>query len=154
MENRSPDQILASIKSSAAIRAVEGEFLTRALNSLAVTGLNALEFLAANPGLSAVQLAARLKGGCNAIGLTIAIFREAERTGLVRPTAKSLLIGKILTEFPDGWSSAGGIHPAVKLGWSALVMRHVSDPLVGQYALLISKELTANNPPPEGWKPA
>jgi len=143
------------MKQSPAIRAVDESFFDGARKALADAGLGALEFLAANPGASNVELAKRLNRGASGKGMTIAIYRDAETKGCVRDAAMWLLIGKILEEFPDGWGFFGNIAPSVRIGgWRSDIKRHVNDPQIGEYASAIIRELAIENQPPDGWKPA
>lgn len=133
---------------------VDYRFLAQAHEALANAGVGALEFLAANPGVSPVTLAQRLDHGANAIGLVMAIYGAAAEKGKLRETAKTLLVGEILDAFPDGWPDTVKIHPLVKLNWCSHIKRHISPPRVGEYASRIIKELAIRNPPPSGWRPA
>src|SRR5438128_1650026 len=71
---------------------VDRMFLHTAHKALAEAGCQPLEFLAANEGVSEIELAKRLNRGVSVIGLVIAIYEEAVRKGLLRATAKDLLM--------------------------------------------------------------
>ncbi|HVC98791.1 MAG TPA: hypothetical protein VND64_34320 [Pirellulales bacterium] len=143
------------MKRTPAMRAVEDGFLQRTQKALADVGCSSLEFMAQNTGLSVLELARRLNRGASGFGMTIAIYREAQEKGVVRDTAKNLLIGEILVKFPHGWSSSGSVHPAVKIGsWHFDILNYVSNPRFAEYASRIDRELSINKQPPEGWKPA
>jgi hypothetical protein len=136
-------------------RAVEQAFFNGAAIALKEAGLSALEFLAANPVVSKIELAKRLDRGTTARGLLMVIYHEAERAGVVREVAKDMLIRVILEKFPDGWTSQGSVRPSVKLGgWDRLLSEFVLDPNVSVYGFLIIKDLAIDHQPPEGWKPA
>lgn len=137
-----------------AMKAVDEMFLARARNALNDAGFSALEFLSTNPGLSKVELAKLLNRGASAIGLIMAIYEEAVQGDAVRETAKDLLLRQIRYEFPDGWSSAGNVHPAIKVGsWRRMIKSYVPDPQCGRFASDIIRHLAIDHPPPEGWKP-
>jgi len=146
-------EILEAMKPTPASEAVEYMFLDRAKRALAEAGYSALQFLAANRGVSAVELAKRLNRGANAIGLVNAIYEEAIEREMVRETAKDLLIRKIVAAFPDGWSSTGKVGPSVTLRWSHEFLDYVNDPDLFRNAVTIELHLTKDHPPPEGWKP-
>jgi hypothetical protein len=133
---------------------VDRMFLDRARAALAAAGVSALEFLTANPGVSKIELAERLNRGVSAIGLIMAIYDEAAENGIVRDTAKDLLIRRIHAEFPQGWSSCGNVHPAVKLSsWDAEAAKYGRDPRIAGYVDAIVRELAIHHPPADGWKP-
>lgn len=135
-------------------QAVEESFHNRASKALKEAGFTPLQFLAANPGLSDVDLAKALNRGASAYGLTMAIYDEAERKCVVRDIAKDMLIRLILAKFPNGWTTKDKIRPFVKLStWSRMLSKHVLDPRVGVFANLVSKVLTQLDQPPEGWRP-
>lgn len=96
----------------------------------------------------------RLNRGVSAIGLVMAIYEEASIKGVVRQTAKDLLIRKIHERFPEGWSSQGDVHPLVKIGrWDSEVSNYGHDSKIAHFASCIMRNLTIDHPPPEGWKP-
>lgn len=128
--------------------------LVKAREALAQADVGALEFLAANPGVSPATLAKRLNHGATAIGLVMAIYGAASEKNELRATAKKLLVGEILDAFPDGWPYNAKLHPLVRLNWSAHIKRRVSAPCVAKYSSRIVLELTMKSPPPRGWKPA
>lgn len=137
-----------------AMREVEEMFFTHTSMALKSAGYTALEFLAANPGLSPTDLARRLNRGASGLGLVIALYREAEAKGCVRATAKRLLVGEIRNRFPNGWYSADSVGPAVTIGgWRFEMRNYASDPRFGDYASSIVRELAIDHPPPDGWKP-
>lgn len=147
-------EILESLKPTPATKSVDQMFLDHARKALAEVGCGALEFLAANRAASIVELAKRLNRGASAIGLTMAIYDEAARNGVVRGTAKDLLIRKIYQEFPKGWFIEDSIHTAVKIGsWDYDIKKYVLDASVARYAISIINHLTIAHPPPDGWKP-
>jgi hypothetical protein len=134
-------------------RAIERSFLDGAMNALREEGVSALECLAANPGLSDIELAKRLDRGTTMRGLLMVLYDEAERAGVVRDVAKEMLIRTILTEFPDGWTRDDSVRPSVKLGsWDRLLRQCVLDPRAGLYGYQIIQELAIDNQPPEGWR--
>lgn len=135
-------------------RAIEQSFFDGAVKALREEGVNALDFLAANPGASKFELAARLDRGTTARGLLMVIYSEAERAGVVRDVAKDMLIRTILDKFPHGWTSKEKVRPSVKLGgWDRLLSECVLDPRAGSYGFVILQDLAINDPPPEGWVP-
>src|SRR5207302_846348 len=109
-------EILKAMEMTPAIQSVDRMFLEGAKKALTAVGYSALGFLAANPGASEIELAKRLKGGASAIGLTMAIYEEAAKSGLLRETAKDLLIRRIWDEYPDGWFTGDEIGACVRLG--------------------------------------
>jgi len=147
-------EILESLKPTPAKEAVAQSFLQKACNALADAGYSALEFLAANPGLSTVELTQRLNRGANAIGLVNAIYEEAIDADTVRETAKELLIRKIIAAYPDGWATDPTVDPDIKIcRWSGELLEHVNDPELFRCAVKIERHLTRDHPPPEGWTP-
>jgi hypothetical protein len=123
-------------------------------SALAKAGIGVLEFLAANPRLSKTELVERLPRGVSGLGLVMAIYEEAVRQGVVRETAKDLLVRKINERFPNGWSSSGDVSPLVKLGfWEDEIREYIRDPITTGYANNIMRQLTMEYAPPEGWKP-
>ncbi|MGA2066677.1 MAG: hypothetical protein ABSG86_17000 [Thermoguttaceae bacterium] len=138
------------------ITAFDRSLLDAAKKALAVAGLGALEFLAANPGLSKIELARRLNRGATAIGLVMAVYEEAVRKGAVRDIAKDMLIRVINGRFPDGWSSStlDNLGPRFKVdGWRLDLLKYGRDPRVNEYALAIVRDLAVDHPPPRFWKP-
>ena len=82
----------------------------------------------------------------------MAVYEEALRNGVVRHAAKDLLVRTIRREFPEGWSSGGNVGAGVKLGsWRYEIKKYVRDAKMGDYASRIIRQLTIDNPPPEGW---
>jgi len=134
---------------------VDKEFHDRATKALAEAGHNsALSFLDANPGVSTLELGKRLNRGANALGLINAIYQEAEQIGCVRQVAIDLFARTILAEYPEGWTSSGNVRASVRIGsWDYHIAKFVKDENAAKYAVLISKDLAIDHPPPEGWKP-
>lgn len=133
---------------------LELRFLDRAQAELRSVGCSALDFLAAHRGLATIALAKELNRGASAFGLLMVIYAEARRQGVVRETAKDLLIREILNKFPDGWSLVGKMSPPVKLSsWIYDLDRCIRDNRIEEYADAIIRDLTKDHPPPEGWKP-
>lgn len=142
-----------------AMKAVDDMFLAEARKAFAGAGCTALQFLAENPLVSKIELAKRLaqQSGCGtrAIGLTKAIYDEAVQSNAVRTVAKDLLYRKILQEFPDGWFVEPNICASVKIGdWDYDIHKYVPDKQAGDAAFRIVKQLTIEEPPPDGWKPS
>jgi len=134
--------------------AVDEEFLAAAQHALRVEGCTALEFLRRNPGVSKIELAKRLDRGTSALGLVMAIYKEAAEEGVVREIAMDLLIRQVAKEFPHGWACGGSIRPGVKLGsWQYEITKYVPDSEIAQSATRIIKWLTIEHLPPDGWKP-
>jgi hypothetical protein len=120
-----------------------------ALDSLKVS---ALEFLESHPKASQLELAECLNRGTTAIGLTMAIYEEAARTGRTREIAIELLFRRITAEFPDGWCRDENVHAAVKLGgWDYDVARFANE--CNKWSMAVLRELTVLSEPPIGWKP-
>jgi hypothetical protein len=137
-----------------ALAAVDATFLEAARKALAAAQCGAIEFLAANPGLSKIELAQRLNHGVSAIGLIMAIYEEAAQKGVVREVAKDLLVRRIRERYPDGWSTAGTVRASVKLGrWYSELCEYARDPQVEVYASQIIRHIAIHHPPPDGWKP-
>jgi len=136
------------------VAAFDRHLLDGARRALAAIGCGALEFLAANPTLSGVELAKRLNRGASAIGLVMVVYGEAVQKGLVREVAKDMLIREICDAFPHGWPNLFLVHPHVSIGsWRSGLTRNVTDPRVEEYSLKIIRELAIENHPPDGWKP-
>lgn len=147
-------EILEALRPTREKEAVAQSFLQKARNALTEKSYSALEFLAANPGISTIELAKRLNRGANVIGLLNAVYEEAIASDAVRETAKDLLIREILGAFPDGWSSGGEVASSIKIGgWSKTLLDFVNDPESFRRAAKIGIHLTKDHPPPEGWKP-
>jgi hypothetical protein len=147
-------EMLDSLERTAHHESVDRMFEDRTEKALSAAGYSALNFLAANPRLSVVELAKRLNRGASAIGITKASYREAAGQGVVRDLAKNMLIREILFRFSDGWTSASNIHPLVTIGrWYSEIAEHAGEPRFGQYAEQIIRSLAIDNPPPEGWRP-
>jgi hypothetical protein len=141
-------------KRTAAMEARDRMCLEGAQKALEGAGCGALEFLAANPGVSKIELAKRLNRGASALGLTMAIYDEAAKKGVVRETAKDLLIRRICQRFPNGWSTGDEVGPGVKVGtWRYEIKKYVHNAKLGDYAAKIVRHLTVDHPPPSGWKP-
>ena len=137
-----------------AIEACDRALLSGAQRALAEAGCTALEFLAANPALSNIELAKQLNRGTTAIGLVMAIYDEAARRGIVRDTAKDMLIREICGAFPHGWPGLSLVSPLVKIGsWDSEVNRYGRDPRIDDYAGQIIRHLAIEHPPPRYWKP-
>ena len=123
---------------------------------MATTGLGALEFIAANPGVSEIELAKQLNRGTTTIGLLMAIYDEAARLGTLRDVAKDMLVRVIKRRFPHGWSSSSldGLGPRFKIDdWRLDLLKYGRNPRLDQYALAIVENLAAASPPLEGWTP-
>ncbi|MBS0261516.1 MAG: hypothetical protein JSS02_06120 [Planctomycetes bacterium] len=126
----------------------------RARNALASIGTTALQFLEDNPGMSKVELAAKLGKGVSALGLIMAVYSDAVKLGKVRDIARDLLIRQILERFPCGWSSIGPVGPLVKIGmWRSHVCDFGRDPNFCLYAKHILRDPTVDHPPADDWKP-
>jgi hypothetical protein len=139
---------------SRASAAVDASFLEKATAVCRERGLTPVEILHAFPGESIVDIAKRVDSGVNAIGLVMAIYDEAVAIGKTRDVAKTLLIRTIHQQFPSGWNSSGTVRPAVRMSsWSYELKRYCKDQAAGRYAERIVRELTRDNPPPEGWLP-
>jgi hypothetical protein len=142
------------MKRAPAMEAVDRTFLDSAKKALREVAQTALGFLFANPEISEQELTRRLNHGANGFGLVMAIYEEAEEIGVVRGTAKDLLLRWLRARFPDGWISKGKVHPHVKIGhWARDIEQYVRDKQMGEYAHRILKELAIDHPPPQGWKP-
>jgi hypothetical protein len=147
-------ELIESLKATAATEALDAAFLAWTKNALCAAGYSALEFLAANPRLPVAELARKLGPGASGMGLRMAVYEEAMRSGRLRQTAKDLLIRQICQAFPAGWSSTGNVHPSVKIGgWDYDIERYVRPPMFGDRAVQIKRDLTVDHPPPEGWFP-
>jgi hypothetical protein len=147
-------EMLEALKRTTEHDAVDRMFYDRAQDALSAAGRSALELVAANPRISIVELAKRLNKGVSPIGLTMVIYHDAAREGIVREVAKNLLIREILEDFPDGWTAKGNVHPLVKIGkWHSEVAAYGSNPRYGEYADHIVRSLTIDNSPEDGWKP-
>lgn len=146
-------EMLDTLQPTPATIAIDRMFLEGAQNALAGAGYGALEFLAANPGMSKYEMAKRLNRGATAIGLIMAIYDEAAEKGIVRETAKELLIRQILNEFSDGWMSNGEPDAVSKLGGWLAVSQYGRDPQISDYARSILRHLTIDHPPRDGWRP-
>lgn len=141
-------------KRTPAMEAVDRMFLDGAKKALAEVGQSALEFQAANPGLSKIQLAQHLNRDASALGLVMAIYEEAASTGQVREVAKDMLLRQVMYKFPQGWTSTDKVSAAVQLGsWDREIHKYVSDTRFGEFAWNIIRELAIDKPPPDGWKP-
>jgi hypothetical protein len=132
-------------------------FLQRAQRALSAAGVSALDLLNENAGMSIVELTKRLAEranlGVSAIGLTMVVCDEAAAKGVAREIALDLLVREIRATFPDGWTSGGNIHALVKLGTFSEIGKYAHDQRFAGYMQHIMRELTINNPPPQGWIP-
>ena len=116
--------------------------------------VTALDFLAANPRVSIIELAKRLNRGASAIGLIMATYEEAAAKGIVRNIAKDLLIRQIYAAFPHGWPGLSLTGPLVEIGsWSYEVARYVRDSNIGASASAIIRDLTIDHQPARFWTP-
>jgi hypothetical protein len=142
------------MKRTPATDAVDQMFLANARKALAAAGYGAIEFLAANPAVSETELAKRLNRGVTTLGLIMAIYDEAARTGVVRETAKDLLIRHICNEFPGGWSFQGDVRPVIRIAsWDRNLDKCFRDSPIADYSARIVRHLGVDDPPPEGWIP-
>jgi hypothetical protein len=142
-------------KRTPAMEAMDRMFLDGAKKALAEGGQSALEFLAANPEMSKIQLAQHLNRDASALGLVMAIYEEAASAGQVRDIAKDLLFREIMEEFPQGWNSSDTVHPVVRLGdWGHNIRKYVANPKCSEFPILILRELARDKPPPDGWRPS
>jgi hypothetical protein len=131
---------------------VDRSFRETSRKALDAVKSTAIEFMAEHPAISKVEVAKRLGRGASAIGLTMLIYEEAERTGRTREVARELLFRKIISEFPDGWYEDKKVHAAVKLGgWDYDILKFAESS--ADYARAVLKDLTIDNVPPTGWKP-
>lgn len=147
-------EMLEDLKRKPEHEAVDQQFLQNAKRALAEVGYGALEFIAANPGLSTVDLAKSLNRGANARGLVMAVYEEAIRCGVLRETAKDLFVRTIDAKFPEGWFYDEKISAHVKIGgWNHSLYDFVNDERVAKAAKKIMRHLAMDHPPPEGWKP-
>src|SRR5579871_2977538 len=139
----------------AAIDAVNRTFLDQTRSALITVNCTALEFLAANPGISLVNLAQLLARQSqrkpSVVGLVVAIYEEAARRKATRETAKDLLVREIQAEFPEGWLSKESVHPLVRIGsWDRHARNYGRDPTVREHAQRIIVDLAKDHPPPNG----
>jgi hypothetical protein len=147
-------EILDALKQTPEHRAVDRMFQDRAENALLARGCSALEFLAANPGVSMTDLAKRLNRGASPIGILMAAYDQARVRGVVRDIAKDLLIRDLLANYTNGWTPAGDVHPFVMIGgWYSEVGAYSRSANYGRYAERIVRSLAIDHPPQEGWKP-
>lgn len=136
------------------VAAVDGKFLAKAQTALKKIGQSAIDFLSSHPDLSKVELARRLNHGANAIGLVMALYDEANRTGKIRELAQELLFRQIRAKFPDGWRVGGSVDPIVSIGsWSFEIGKYGNDESEAEYAQRIIREFGQTNSPPAGWIP-
>src|SRR5258708_5465644 len=147
-----------AVNQSPDVQAVDQTFFDDARIALEAAGYSALEYLAANPGVSDIELTKWLRKLTNqpvcAMGLAMVIYDEAEKKGLLRESAKDQLLREILTAFPDGWFTGDEIGPLVKIGfWDSHVSNYTSDPRIVGYAMGIIRHLAVEHQPPKGWKP-
>ena len=137
-----------------AMEAVDRMFLTRAKKALAELGQSALDFLSQHEGASKLELAKRLNRGVSAIGLVMAIYDEAANAGVLRDTAKDILIRTLRSEYEAGWSMDDDIDPIVRIGsWATEVRNYSRDEKAGEYAWKIITELASGSRQEDGWKP-
>ena len=141
---------------AASVAAFDESLFDGARRALANAGFGALEYIAANPGVSEIELAKQLNRGTTTIGLLMAIYDEAARLGNLRDVAKDMLVRVIRRRFPHGWSSLS----LDKLGtrfkiddWRLDLLKYTRNPSLNQYALPIVESLAVANPPREGWTP-
>jgi hypothetical protein len=147
-------ELLEIAKAGLTPNKVDAMFLENAQKALAEAGYSALEFLALNPGVSESELAKRLNRGVSAIGLVMAIYKEATRNDVIRVTAKDLLIRKIYEVFPEGWTNEGDVGPAVKMGgWDHHIKKYIQNSQIAGYATKIITHLTIDHRPTDGWRP-
>lgn len=147
-------ELLDALAKTPEHEATDKMFIDRAERALSAMGHSALGFLAANPSLSTVQLAKKLNRGASPIGITMAVYREASRQGILRTIAKEMLIREILAKFSDGWTTKSDVHPLVTIGnWTSGVIDYSGSPKVAKYAERIVRSLTIDEPPEQGWKP-
>jgi hypothetical protein len=141
-------------KPSREYETVARSLLECARAALKARSIGAQEFLAANPGVSKIELAKRLNHGVSAFGLIMAIYEDAVESRLLRETARDLLIREIRCEFPDGWSFAGSVAPGIKIGrWYSEASDYCHDQQVEHYLSRIIRHLAIDDPPEEGWLP-
>jgi hypothetical protein len=145
-----PPGVIENLKRAPRLNEVDRMFCDSAEKALAAAGYSALEFLAANPGASKVELARRLRGGCNTVGITMAIYEEAARTGIVREIAKALLVREIREAFPSGWDRTCGMKI---WSWVNDIEKYVENAADNCYAERLIKDLAIDHPPPNRWKP-
>ena len=148
------DEILKYLEWTPEHEAVNQMFRRNAERALSEAGVTALEWLAANPKISHIDLARELNRGANGFGLNLAIYHEADLQGVFRDVAKEMLIRTILDKYPDGWTSTGDLTPCSKIGgWDSGIMDYARDTAFYKYAELINVDLAIKNQPPEGWIP-
>ena len=139
-------------KSKMTIEDVERMFYEGAKRALEQYGSTALELLETQSDFTLKQLAALVNHGITIRGLKAVIYEEAQKAGKVREVAKDLLYREILHEYPNGWYFDPNVAAFVKLGfWDSDIERLVPD--YAENAAAIIRELTIENPPPEGWFP-
>jgi hypothetical protein len=147
-------ELLERAKPTEAMKAFERSLCDKTRAALTDAGFDPLSFLASNPRASMVELAKRVNRGATALGLIVSIYEDAITLGIVRETAKDLLLREIMEQFPNGWFTDSAVCASVKLGrWSYHINAHVGDTTCGQYASGIVSAITIDEPPPEGWKP-
>ena len=147
-------EMLDALKRTPDHASVDRTFQDRAQKALSAAGYSALEVLVANPRISMVELAKRMNRGVSTIGLTMAVYDEAMKQGVVRQVAKQLLIRELLEQFPSGWASEGDIHPLVRIGnWHSEIVDYTHNPTFGDYADRVVRHLTIDSPPQLGWTP-
>lgn len=131
---------------------VERSFRETARRALDAVKSTAIQFMHQHPGVSKIELAKRLNRGASAIGLTMLIYEEANRTGKTREVARELLFRKIISEFPEGWYEDKRVRASVKLGgWDYDIFKFAESS--ADYARAVLKDLAIDNMPPTGWKP-
>jgi hypothetical protein len=128
-------------------------FRDRAEKALTTVGATPLGYLKQHPRYSKVQLAKKLNHGANALGLVMAIYKQAVGEDIVREIAYDLLLRKILSEYPNGWFPKPTIRPIVALGDWVYELNHYAGPQYLEPATELMRELAMRSPPPEGWVP-
>jgi len=127
-------------------------FAEGAKRALEQYGSTALELLETHSDFTLKQLAALVNHGITIRGLKAVIYEEAQKAGKVREVAKDLLYREILDEYPDGWYFDPKVGALVKLGFWYSTIRDFA-PCYKEESRAIIRELTIENPPPEGWFP-
>jgi hypothetical protein len=129
-----------------------------AVSALQSAGISALDFLAANPTLSTIELARRLADqagrNVNAVGLIIAIYEEAQQKGCLRETARDMLVRALYDASPNGWSPETNMHHEIAIcSWSHCLKSCSPNRFVGEYATRVFTHLAFEHAAYLGWTP-
>lgn len=143
------------LKSNDASRAFEDSLYKKTEQALRLRGVTAIRLLAERPLLSLTQLAKEIGHGANAIGLEIAIYKEAQAMSCVREAAQDLIIREIREALPNGYTCSRPSHICVALGgWVQGFKRQITGDRLRSNVEAIARYLAQDAELADGWIPA